>query len=65
MILYKKILLGRATSQLTSCSEPSRAGSLFSRATKQARFGLVLSVEPVRIAVSLSQLIEFEFFFQP
>jgi hypothetical protein len=27
-------LLGRATSQLASCTEPSRAGSLFSRARK-------------------------------
>jgi hypothetical protein len=34
MILCNKLLLGRATSQLASCTEPSRAGSLFSRATK-------------------------------
>ena len=33
-ILCNKLLLGRATSQLASCTEPSRAGSLFSRATK-------------------------------
>jgi hypothetical protein len=33
-ILYNKLLLGRATSQLASCTEPSRADSLFSRATK-------------------------------
>jgi hypothetical protein len=32
-ILCNKLLLGRA-SQLVSCTEPSRAGSLFSRATK-------------------------------
>jgi hypothetical protein len=33
-ILCNKLLLDRATSQLASCTEPSRAGSLFSRATK-------------------------------
>jgi hypothetical protein len=33
-ILCNKLLLGRATSQLASCTEPSRAGSLFSRARK-------------------------------
>jgi serine/threonine protein phosphatase PrpC len=33
-ILCNKMLLDRATSQLASCTEPSRAGSLFSRATK-------------------------------
>jgi hypothetical protein len=33
-ILYNKLLFGRATSQLASCTEPSRAGSLFSRARK-------------------------------
>jgi hypothetical protein len=33
-ILCNKLLLGRATSQLASCTEPSRAGSLLSRATK-------------------------------
>jgi hypothetical protein len=34
MILCNKLLLDRATSQLASCSEPSRVSSLFSRATK-------------------------------
>jgi hypothetical protein len=34
MIVCNKLLLSRATSQLASCSEPSRAGSLFSRAIK-------------------------------
>jgi hypothetical protein len=33
-ILCNKLMLGRATSQLTSCTKPSRAGSLFSRDTK-------------------------------
>jgi hypothetical protein len=47
-ILCNKLLLGRATSQLASCTEPSRAGSLFHEPQKQARLGLVLSVEPVR-----------------
>jgi hypothetical protein len=33
-ILCNKLLLGRATSQLASCTDLSQAGSLFSRATK-------------------------------
>jgi hypothetical protein len=33
-ILCNKLLLGRATSQLASCNESSRVGSLFSRARK-------------------------------
>jgi hypothetical protein len=60
-ILSNKSLFGRATSQ----SEPSRAGSLFSRAKKQARLGLVLSTEPSRATTSPSKLVELELFSSP
>jgi hypothetical protein len=50
MILCNKLLLDRATSQLASWSEPSRAelARSFHEPQKQARLELVLSVEPVR-----------------
>jgi hypothetical protein len=53
-ILCNKLLLGRATSQLVSCTEPSRAELTrsFHEPQKQARLGLVLSVEPVRAELS-------------
>jgi hypothetical protein len=54
MILCNKLLLDRATSQLASCSEPSRAelARSFHEPQKQVRLGLVLSVEPVRSELS-------------
>jgi hypothetical protein len=47
-------LLGRATSQLASYTEPSRAelARSFHEPQKQARLGLVLSVEPVQVEPS-------------
>jgi hypothetical protein len=49
-ILCNKLLLGRATSQLASCTEPSRAelACSFHEQEEQARLGLVRSIEPVR-----------------
>jgi hypothetical protein len=64
-ILCNKLLLGRATSQLASYTEPSRAGSLFSRATKtgSARARSKRRAGPSRADVSPSQLVELKLFF--
>jgi hypothetical protein len=66
-ILCNKLLLDRATSQLASCTEPNRAGSLFSRATKtgSARARSERRAGPSRAAASPSQLIELELFSSP
>jgi hypothetical protein len=64
-ILYNKLLLGRATSQLASCTESNRAGSLFSRARKtgSTRARSERRASPNRPAASPSQLVELELFF--
>jgi hypothetical protein len=66
-ILCNKLLLGRATSQLASCTEPSRAGSLFLRATKidSVRDRSERRAGPSRAATNPSQLVELELFFEP
>jgi hypothetical protein len=65
-ILSNKLLLDRATSQLASCTESSRASSLFSRATKTCSVGLVLSIEPVRAELrTRASSSSSSFFFSP
>jgi hypothetical protein len=65
-ILCNKLLLGRATSQLTSRAELARS---FHEPEKQARLGLVLSVEPIRAESSCCEPEPARraraFFFQP
>jgi hypothetical protein len=51
-ILCNKLLLSRATSQLASRAELARS---FHEPQKQARFGLVLSVESVRVELLQAQ----------
>jgi hypothetical protein len=53
-ILCNKLLVSRATSQLASCSEPSRADSLFLRATK---IGLTRARSERRASPSRAELL--------
>jgi hypothetical protein len=68
-ILCNKLLLGRATSQLASCTEPSRAGSLFSRAKKigSARARSERRADPSRAELlrARASSSSSSFFFQP
>lgn len=61
-ILRNTLLLDRATSQLTSRSEPNRAGSHFSRATKQT---LPRAHSEPQDALNPSQVVRRELIFHP
>jgi hypothetical protein len=62
--LCNKLLLGRATSQLASCAEPSWLALFTSQKNRlgSGSFGASSRSEPSRAAASPSQLVELELF---